>query len=46
MAKFDATVLRTSLSEEDEAKLKEAFGPHEDEAEEEENEVEDEAKAQ
>ena len=28
--KFDATVLRTSLSEEDEAKLKDHFGPHEE----------------
>ena len=28
--RFDATVLQTSLSEEDEAKLKEHFGPHEE----------------
>jgi uncharacterized membrane protein len=25
---FDATVVKTSLSDEDEAKLKEYFGPH------------------
>jgi len=31
LSKFDATVLRTSLSEEDDAKLKAAFGPHEEE---------------
>lgn len=30
LEKFNATVLRTSLSAEDEAKLKEAFGPHEE----------------
>lgn len=39
LSKFDATVLRTSLSEEDEAQLREAFGPHEDA----EGEVEEEA---
>ncbi len=30
LEKYNAMVLRTSLSEEDEAKLKEHFGPHED----------------
>jgi uncharacterized membrane protein len=30
LERFDATVLRTSLSEEDEAKLKDHFGPHEE----------------
>lgn len=30
LAVFDAKILRTSLSEEDEAKLRDAFGPHED----------------
>ena len=30
LEKYDATVLRTSLSEEDEAKLKDHFGPHEE----------------
>ena len=30
LASFDATILRTSLSEEDDAKLREAFGPHEE----------------
>ena len=29
-SQFDATVLQTSLSKEDEARLREAFGPHED----------------
>jgi uncharacterized membrane protein len=28
LAKFNATVLQTSLSEEDDAKLRETFGPH------------------
>jgi uncharacterized membrane protein len=32
LAKFDATVLRTSLSTEQEAQLKSAFGAHEEEA--------------
>ncbi len=31
LGKYDATVLRTSLSKEDEAKLKAAFGSHEEE---------------
>jgi uncharacterized membrane protein len=30
LAQFDATVLKTSLSDEDEAKLKDYFGPHEE----------------
>ena len=29
-SQFDATLLQTSLSREDEARLREAFGPHED----------------
>lgn len=30
LKKYDATVLRTSLSKEDEERLKDAFGPHEE----------------